>query len=88
MKNDRTYKIGRKAELIELQKSHRIEIDALVMAMRDQFEPRDVELAYTEKIDIQRLKVYLKEIERKYIQLSKISKELAILIAELDGENG
>ncbi len=86
MKTDRTYKLGRRAELSELQQAHRIEIDVLVRALRDLFEPRDVELAYTEKIEIPRLKVYMKEIERKYIALSKVSKELAILNAELDGE--
>jgi len=86
MKNDRTFKIGRRAELEELQRGHRINIDVLASAIKDQFEPRDPNLAYTEKIDVARLKVYLKEIERKSIELSKVSKELAMLNDELGGE--
>lgn len=83
MNKDRTYKIGRRAELQELQKGHRINIDVLASAIKDQFEPRDPTLTYTEKIDVARLKVYMKEIERKSIELSKVSKELAMLNEEL-----
>jgi hypothetical protein len=87
MKSERTYKLGRQAELIELQKGYRIEIDVVVSAVRDLFEPRDPDLAYTEKIDLARLRIFTKEIERKSLQLSKIARELAMLNAELDGKN-
>lgn len=86
MKNERHYKVGRRAELVELQQSRRIEVDMMVGALRGLFEPHDVELAYTERIDIQRMKVYVKEIERKHTELGRIVKELAILNVELDGD--
>jgi hypothetical protein len=86
MSNERIFKVGRKAELEELLRARRIEVDLLVRAVRDLFEPRDDALAYTEKIDIYRMKVYMKEIERKYAELSKIAKDLAIVKSDLDGE--
>jgi hypothetical protein len=86
MNHERTYKVGRRAELVELQQSRRVEVDTMVQALRNLFEPHDVELAYTERIDIQRMKVYMKEIERKHAELGRIVKELAILRVELDGE--
>lgn len=86
MKNERHYKVGRHAELLDLQQSRRIEVDIMVQALRDLFEPHDVELAYTERIDIQRMKVYMKEIERKHTELGRIVRELAILTVELAGE--
>jgi hypothetical protein len=83
--NERTYKLGRRAELIELQQSRRIEIDLLVRALRDLFEPRDVELVYTEKINIVSMKVYMREIEKKHTVLAKICKDLTMLNEELYG---
>ena len=81
--NERTYKLGRRAELVELQQSRRIEIDLLVRALRDLFEPRDVELAYTEKINVVSMKVYMREIEKKHAALAKICKDLTVLNEEL-----
>jgi predicted SAM-dependent methyltransferase len=81
--NERTYKLGRRTELIELQQARRIEIDLLVRALRDLFEPRDVDLAYTEHINVVSMKVYMKEIEKKHAALAKICRELAVLQEEL-----
>jgi hypothetical protein len=86
MSKERQQKLGRRVELKEMQQAMRIEIDLLVRAVRDLFEPRDVELAYTEKIDTTRMMIYMKEIERKHRALAKVCKEIAILDDELDGE--
>jgi hypothetical protein len=86
MSKERQYKLGRRVELQEMQTAMRIEIDLLVRAVRDLFEPRDVELAYTEKINVTSMMVYTKEIERKHKALIKVCKELAMLNDELGAE--
>ncbi|MDP1675665.1 MAG: hypothetical protein Q8L88_02275 [Bacteroidota bacterium] len=85
MSNERTLKIGRKAELEELIQGLRIEVDVMVSALRDKIGFRDADLSYTEKLDIKSMKVYMKEIERKHGQLSKHVRDLAIINAELMG---
>lgn len=79
MSKERQQKLGQLVELKETRQNMRIEIDLLVRAVKDLLEPRDVELAYTEKINTKSMMVYVKEIERKHKALAKICSEIAVL---------
>jgi len=79
----RTYNLGRLAELKERANTLSVEIDSQVKAIVVHFDPMDVDLQYVKNIKPERLLVYVKSIERKKKELDKVLGEIARLQAEV-----
>lgn len=76
-------KKGRLVELDELIREYRIEIDEYLKIIKDNFGVRNADLSYVEKIDLKKIKIFFKEIERKQGLLAAVVKEKVMLREEL-----
>lgn len=76
-------KKGRLAELDELIREYRIEIDEYIKIVKDNFGVRNSDLSYVEKIDLKKIKIFFKAIERKQGSLAAIVREKVMLREEL-----
>jgi hypothetical protein len=79
-------KRGRLAELEELIKDYRIEMDTYLQAIKDKIGIRNVDLSYVDNIDFKSIKVLFKEVERKQILLARAVKDAVMLKEELGVE--
>lgn len=85
-RTDRTFQIGRLAELKEKASRLRIKIDAYVKQLVVHFDPLDLDMEYTEKIDPWKLETYVREIKRNVEELQRVRVDIKQLQAEL-GQN-
>ncbi len=85
--NEITYKRGRLAELRAQRNELKIQIDVIVKGIITHFDPLDLALDYVDEIDPTRLKIYVRDIERKIADLRKVRAEIERLKEEV-GENG
>lgn len=79
----RTFNVGLLTEARRRRKDLRVEIDVIVGAITDHFAPRDRDCAYVEKIQSERLRIYVADIARKLRELAKVVAEVARLEEEL-----
>lgn len=81
--SEREQKIGRKTVLMQQRENLRINIDAILQAIKDSFGMRDVDFSYVEKIEFKKSKFLLGEATKKGTELAKITKEIDALNAAL-----
>lgn len=75
--------------ILEAQKKKRgalrIEIDSLVSSIEYQFDPRDEAMTYVDRINVDKLEVYLSSLKKKEAVLAGINAEIKRLEQELFG---
>lgn len=79
MPADRTFKLGRLAELRQKMKELQVQCDGLAKNIIYHFDPLDMNMDYVFTIDPVKLRIYLKDLETKWNQLKKLEQEVDAL---------
>jgi hypothetical protein len=82
----RTLKLGQLEELKQKEYKLRVQIDTVVKAMINLFEPLDRDMLYINRIEPKRLKIMVQDIERKSHELTGVLREKDDLQKELGEE--
>jgi len=83
MRTDRTYKLGRLAELQDKIQSLRIQTHAYVTALLAHFDPFDIELEYVERIKPLQIETWVKGIIKHVDEIRKLRSEVEALKEDL-----
>ncbi len=81
--DQRTINLGRKVELEEKIKSLALLIHSQVQSLKDEFEPRTVDLSYIKDVDPDHVRVFSSDIAKNVKKYKALLVELKALCREL-----
>lgn len=79
----REQRIGRREVLLQRRQGLRIQIDAMLMSVKDFFVMRNDDKTYVDSVDYERMKFLLNDAEKKNKELIKVKNEISALNAAL-----
>ena len=86
MKDDRTYKLGQLAELKDKIRSMAVLIHSHIQSLKDEFEPRTVDLSYLKDVDPEHVRVYATDVAKELKKYKSLLEEMKALKRELGVE--